>query len=67
MSQKFVEMELSPSKLFDLYLKGHGITYKWIGDNLEFSSTYISQICKEKYPLPDSIREKMNDLLNTNY
>ncbi len=67
MEEKVIEITLSPAKLFALYLNGHGISYKWVADNLDITTAYVSMICNEKASLTNEIRSKMNDLLSTNY
>lgn len=67
MEEKIVEITLSPAKLFDLYLKGHMIPYSLVANNLDFTTSYISQICTEKLPLTNKIRKRLNELLETDY
>lgn len=67
MQEKIVEITLSPAKLFDLYLKGHMIPYSLIANNLEVTTSYISQICGEKLPLTEKIRQSLNELLDLDY
>lgn len=67
MSDLFVEITLNPSKLFDLYLSGRGISSQWVADNLDVSCALISAIRSGKIPLTEKMRQKINELLETNY
>lgn len=67
MEQNIVEFTFSPAKMFDLYLQGHGIKYSWVAQNLDLSTDYIIKICSEKLSLPPKTRQKINELLETNY
>lgn len=67
MSELFADIKLSPSKLFDLYLSGRGVTSQWVADNLDVTCSLISAIRSEKLPLTEKMREKINELLETDY
>lgn len=67
MEQNIIEITLSPAKMFYLYIQGNGIKYKWIAQNLDLSTDYIIKLCSEKLPLPEKVRQKINELLETNY
>lgn len=67
MEEKIIEITLSPAKLLQLYIKGHGISYAWIARNLDYTPTYIAGMCNENLPLSKKTREKINELLETNY
>lgn len=67
MPEKFIEISFSPAKLFYLYIKGHGYSYRWISGNIDVSPTYISLTLSEKVPLSENVRKKLNELLETNY
>lgn len=67
MEEKIIEIDLTPAKLFIFYIKGHGISYKWIADNLNVTVSYVSQVLNGKFRLTEEMRQKMNELLETNY
>lgn len=67
MEEKIIEITVSPAKMFDMYLKGHGISYTWVAAYVDFTPTHISQVCGGKASLTENLRQKLNELLNTNY
>lgn len=67
MQENIIEITLSPAKLFNLYINGHGMTYTWVAENLDLSPDYIIKICNERVSLTDKIRHKLNELLETDY
>lgn len=67
MEENIIEISISPAKMFDLYIKGHGISYRWVADYLGFTYNYIYQICTEKVALTEKTRQSLNELLGTNY
>ncbi len=67
MENEVIDIKLSPSKLFDLYLSGHGISSQWVANSLDVSVSLISKIRSESVNLTNEMREKMNDLLDTTY
>lgn len=67
MSEKEFDAKLTPAKLLDLYIEGRGIKAKWIADYLGVTPAYISQIRSGKFPFTDDMREKVNELLETNF
>lgn len=67
MEQNIIEITLSPAKMFDLYIQGHGIKYSWVAQNLDLSTDYIIKLCSEKLPLPQKTQQKLNELLDVAY
>lgn len=67
MEIEVIELELPIHKLFDLYILGSGIKYKWIASNIGISASHLSKMCKGEKRLTEKMRQKMNELLETNY
>lgn len=67
MEKEVVDIQLSPAKLFDLYLSGRGISSTWVANSLDVSVSLISKIRSERCVLTETMREKMNDLLGLSY
>lgn len=67
MVEKITKIGLNPAKLFDIYLNGHGISSTWVANSLEVSISLISKIRSGKIPLTENMRQKMNELLETDY
>lgn len=67
MATETIDFELEPYKLFDLYLSGRGITSRWVASNLNVSDSYICKIRSGASVLTENIRQKLNELLETDY
>lgn len=67
MEEKEFDAKLSPAKLLDLYISGHGLKGKWIADYLGVTPAYISMIRSESCTLTNEMREKINQLLETSF
>lgn len=67
MAETFIEIELKPYKLIDLYLTSRGITSKWVADYTEVSPSLIHMIRTGKATLTEEMRQKINELLETDY
>lgn len=66
-AQNTVEVTLEPYVLFDLKIAGSGISNIWIANNLEIHPSYVSKIRRGEVALTEKIRQKMNELLETDY
>lgn len=67
MAETFIELELKPYQLFDFYISGHGHTNKYIADCLNVSPSLISKIRSNRIALSEKMRQKINELLETDY
>jgi plasmid maintenance system antidote protein VapI len=67
MKENVIDLQLSPAKLFALCIEGRGIRLTWIAHNLDVSVSLISKILSEDCNLTEKMREKLNDLLETDY
>ena len=67
MEENVIEITFSPAKLFDLYLKGHGISYTHLSKYLDYTPEHVSKICQDKATLTEEARKKLNELLDTDY
>lgn len=67
MTENFIDLKLEPFQLFNVKLSGQGVTNKWIADNLEVSCSLISKIRSGDALLTEKMRQKLNELLDTDY
>jgi len=49
------------------YLEKRGHRYSWLAENLDISRTHMSQILSKKRTLQEIHRQKINEVLNTNF
>lgn len=67
MTETFIELELKPYQLFNFYISGHGYTNKFIADSLNVSPSLISKIRSNQIDLSEKMRQKINELFDTDY
>lgn len=67
MAEILIDFELKPYKLLDLYMTSKGIPSSWTARNLDVSVSLISEIRSGKANLTENMRQKINELLETNY
>lgn len=67
MDNEIIGHTFSTHKLFDLYIIGSGFKYKWVASNIGISASHLCKVCKGEKRLTEEMRQKMNELLETNY
>lgn len=67
MEETIFEIKLKPYKLIDLYMESRGINSSWVAKYVDCSTSLISAIRLGKANLTEKMRQKINELLETDF
>lgn len=58
---------IDPRDLIKEHLDKGGRKYTWLAKEIDISFTYMSKILLKRRPLQEGHRQKINEVLNTNF